>query len=321
MIIPIYWGTRGKLKKDLSTGIDYCPHCGKFTGWFLGRSLKIYHFEYIPLKSKTIAWFHMCGVCEHGKTLDEGQYNGLKQMYLPFSDKKKQIACYEQAAALAQTLPPEENSVNILMANLAQTYPVAATPQLDQEYRRRLRRLLNVPAAEQAEPVRAAAPAVMPDVPDPAAQDIPTQPAFPQMQQAAAPQAAGVLPPQQFGQAMQGANPFGAPNPAGIQNPYGTPNPAGIQNPYGTPNPAGMQNPYGTPNPAGIQNPYGTPNPAGIQNPYGTPNPAGMQNPYGTPNPYGSPAPYGAAPAAPAAPSNGSAHPHNSMFTNSSDFD
>ena len=297
MIIPIYWGTRGKLKKDLSTGIDYCPHCGKFTGWFLGRSLKIYHFEYIPLKSKTIAWFHMCGVCEHGKTLDEGQYNGLKQMYLPFSDKKKQIACYEQAAALAQTLPPEENSVNILMANLAQTYPVAATPQLDQEYRRRLRRLLNVPAAEQAEPVRAAAPAVMPDVPDPAAQDIPTQPAFPQMQQAAAPQAAGVLPPQQFGQAMQGANPFGAPNPAGIQNPYGTPNPAGIQNPYGTPNPAGMQNPYGTPNPAG------------------------MQNPYGTPNPYGSPAPYGAAPAAPAAPSNGSAHPHNSMFTNSSDFD
>ena len=227
MMIPIYWGTRGKLKKDLSTGIDYCPNCGKYTGWFLGRSLKITHFEYIPLKTTTLAWFHMCGVCEHGKTLDEGQYNVLKQMYMPFSNKKQQIQCYEQAAAIAQTLPPEENSVNILMSRLAQTFPVSATYQLDAEYRRRCRRLLNIPEPEQQQEagneLRSAAPAVMPDV-----TDIPSQ------------------------------NPYPAQNQYGAQNPYPMQNQYGAQNPYPMQNQYGVQNPYPAQNQYGAQNPYNT---------------------------------------------------------------
>ena len=299
MIIPIYWGTRGKLKKDLSTGIDYCPNCRKFTGWFLGRSLKIYHFEYIPLKSKTLSWFHMCGVCEHGKTIDEGQYNVLKQMYLPFCDKKKQIECYERAAALSQTLPPEENSVNILMSNLAQAYPVSATPQLDQEYRRRLRKLLNVPAPEQTEPVRSTASAAMPEIVSMPQAEMPAAPTVPQNSYGMPQQAAGMQ------NAFAGANSYGAPAQNGMQNPYGAPAQNGMQKPYGAPVQNGMQNPYGAPVQNGMQNPYGVP----VQN--------GMQNPYGAPvqNPYGSPAPYSAAPAS------GSAHTPNSQFTNSSDFD
>ena len=103
MLIPIYWGTRIKLKKDLPIGIQYCPTCKKFTAWFLGRSRKIWHFNYIPLYAQTQHHFLICGICECGETLTEALYIQMRSEYQSFKDKKQQIACYKKAEALART--------------------------------------------------------------------------------------------------------------------------------------------------------------------------------------------------------------------------
>ena len=98
---------------------------------------------------------------------------------------------------------------------------------MDAEYRRRCRRLLNIPEPEQQQEagneLRSAAPAVMPDV-----TDIPSQ------------------------------NPYPAQNQYGMQNPYPAQNQYGAQNPYPAQNQYGVQNPYPAQNQCGVQNPYNT---------------------------------------------------------------
>lgn len=139
----IYFGTRGALKKDISTGIDYCPNCGKFTGWYAGRNVKIWHICFIiPLMTKTLNFFHMCGVCQHGQTIERADYFQLKEMHKPFKKRSQQIKFFEKAAKLAETMPPGDMSVQTIVSQLSPEYPICATPRLETEYRRRLGVLL-----------------------------------------------------------------------------------------------------------------------------------------------------------------------------------
>ena len=219
MIIPIYWGTRGKLKKDLPTGLNYCSNCRRFTAWFIGRNQKVTHFEYIPLSTKTVGYFYMCGKCQCGKELTEPQYHAMKTMYLPFCNKKAQIQCYEKANAMAQTMPKDESSVNAIMTALSAEFPVSATPQLDAEYRRRIRKMLGIeePEAPQAASFSRGIPGVMEDAPEipqqTAPAEMPSVPAAPAYQNAAASMPNAYAAPQ---------NPYPAvPNAyAAPQNPY-----------------------------------------------------------------------------------------------------
>ena len=138
----IVWGTREKLKKDISTGIDWCPVCKKFTGWYVGRHVKIKHVEYIPLKTDVLEYFMMCGICQHGPVIDQNSYFELKRMHEPFKKRKQQIQCFEKAAKMAESLEPNEVSVNTIMDALAAEYPIRSSQQLEGEYRRRIQALL-----------------------------------------------------------------------------------------------------------------------------------------------------------------------------------
>jgi hypothetical protein len=131
------YGTREKLKKDVKMGLDYCPNCGKFTAWFAGRHRKYWHFDYIPLYIKTLNCFVMCGSCEHGREIDKQELAALKENYQPFKDKKQQIACYQEAEALAKTMMASDAAVDTMMQRLSEKYPIKATPFLEAEYRRR----------------------------------------------------------------------------------------------------------------------------------------------------------------------------------------
>ncbi|MCQ2408168.1 MAG: hypothetical protein MJ065_06525 [Oscillospiraceae bacterium] len=138
----IVWGTREKLKKDISTGIDWCPVCKKFTGWYIGRHVKINHVEYIPLKTQVLEYFMMCGICQHGPIINPDIYSEFKQMFEPFKKRKQQIQCFEKAAKMAETMAPNEISVNTIMDALASEYPIRSSQQLEIEYRRRIQALL-----------------------------------------------------------------------------------------------------------------------------------------------------------------------------------
>lgn len=165
MPIPIIWGTEEKLKKDQMIGIDWCPNCQKFTEQYIGRRVKVKHFEYIPLASDVLEHFLMCGTCHYGSTITKDQYEDISHIFQPFSKRKDQIKCFEKASKMVQTMTPNEMSVNTLMDTLSAEYPVKATPQLEGEYRRRFMRLLLVhgiggsPAAlnqpQQPEPAQA----------------------------------------------------------------------------------------------------------------------------------------------------------------------
>ena len=138
----IYYGTRGKLKKDVSAGIDYCPNCNYFMGWCVGRSLKIWHICYIPIFIKTLKFLFFCGKCSYGVEIERADFFQMKDMYQPFKNRRQQIQFFEKADAMAKTLPPGEQSVQTIVSQLSSEYPICATPKLEAEYRRRLAVLL-----------------------------------------------------------------------------------------------------------------------------------------------------------------------------------
>lgn len=136
------YGTREKLKKDVPLGMDYCPVCCKYTAHFAGRHRKIWHFDYIPLYMKTLEYVRFCGACEKGILIQKEEFEQRKLDCLPFKDKKQQITCYQEAEALARTMPYSEASVNTMMQQLSAKYPITATPFLESEYRRRFADML-----------------------------------------------------------------------------------------------------------------------------------------------------------------------------------
>ncbi|MBQ9906515.1 MAG: hypothetical protein IJM46_07070 [Oscillospiraceae bacterium] len=144
MMIPIYWGTQEKLKKDLMIGIDWCPNCQKFTEQYLGRRVKQKHVDFIPLSSDVLEHYLLCGTCNYGNSIQKSSYEEIEHMFQPFSKRKDQIKCFEKAAKLAETLEANEFSVTTIMNTLAAEFPVRATQQLEGEYRRRFKRLLLV---------------------------------------------------------------------------------------------------------------------------------------------------------------------------------
>lgn len=172
----LYFGTYGKLKKEVSTGIDYCPTCGKFTGFYVGRSVKRWHICYIPIFTKTLDYFHMCGICEHGSSVSQTDYFTLKEMHKPFSKRKEQIKFFEQAAELAKTMPANDLSVQTIVTQLSAQYPICATPRLEAEYRRRIGMLLQIhgqkdPSSDQAAFPQPGAVQVQPEPPKPREMD------------------------------------------------------------------------------------------------------------------------------------------------------
>lgn len=144
MMIPIYFGTQEKLKKDLMIGIDWCPNCQKFTEMYLGRRVKQKHLDFIPLSSDVLEHYMLCGTCNYGSTILKSSYEELEHMFQPFNKRKEQIKCFEKAAEMAKSMEPGEMSVNAMIDALAAEFPVRATQQLEGEYRRRFRRLLLV---------------------------------------------------------------------------------------------------------------------------------------------------------------------------------
>ena len=140
----IAWGTYEKLKNDLSTGIDWCPNCRKFTGWYIGRRVRIKHVEYIPLKTTVLERYEMCGKCNCGRNLTLDSYEALKRLHEPFKKRRQQIKCFEKAAAMAENSEISESAVNTIFEALAAEYPLRSTPQLESEYRRRIGALLTV---------------------------------------------------------------------------------------------------------------------------------------------------------------------------------
>lgn len=144
MPIPIIWGTEEKLKKDLMIGIDWCPNCQKFTEHYIGRRVKVKHFEYIPVASDVLEYFLLCGTCHCGSSITKDNYEDISHIFQPFSKRKDQIKCFEKATKMVGNMEPSEASVTMLMDTLAAEYPVRASMQLEGEYRSRFMRLLLV---------------------------------------------------------------------------------------------------------------------------------------------------------------------------------
>lgn len=144
MLIPIYWGTQEKLKKDLMIGVDWCPNCQKFTESYIGRRVKVKHFEYIPLATDVLEHYLLCGTCHYGASITKNHYEEISHMFQPFSKRRDQLKCFQKATTMVANMEPTDFSVNTLMNTLSAEFPVCATPQLDCEYRRRFMKLLLV---------------------------------------------------------------------------------------------------------------------------------------------------------------------------------
>lgn len=144
MLIPIFWGSDEKIKKELMIGIDWCPNCQKFTEQYLARRVKSKTINLIPLQSDVLAHYLLCGTCNYGTEIQKSSYEDIEHMFKPFPKRKDQIKCFERAIALVQTMEPNVFSLNTLMDTLAAEFPVRATQQLEGEYRRRFQKLLMV---------------------------------------------------------------------------------------------------------------------------------------------------------------------------------
>ena len=138
----LYQGVREKIKEDLSIGMDYCPNCRIFTRFFLGRHLRVEHLNYIPIKTWVLDYAEFCDKCKCGRTLTQAAYNEKLHVYTTFSNKKQQKQCYEKALSLATGKPATEETAAEILDTLGVEFPLKASPQLEEHYRRRVDMLL-----------------------------------------------------------------------------------------------------------------------------------------------------------------------------------
>ena len=138
----LYQGVREKIKEDLSIGMDYCPNCRIFTRFFLGRHLRIEHLNYIPLKTWVLDHAEFCDKCKCGRTLSQDAYNARTEILAPFANKKQQKQCYEKMLSLATSKPADEETAAQILDALGAEFPVKASPQLEEIFRRRVDMLL-----------------------------------------------------------------------------------------------------------------------------------------------------------------------------------
>lgn len=138
----LYQGIREKIREDRSIGYDYCPDCRIFTRFFLGRHLRIQHLNYIPLKTWVLDYAEFCGKCKCGRPLMQQAYTERMNIFAPLASRKKQKQCYEKALSLADGKAAAPESESAILEALAAEFPVKASPQLEEIYRRRVDMLL-----------------------------------------------------------------------------------------------------------------------------------------------------------------------------------
>ena len=138
----LYQGIREKIKEDVSAGMDYCPHCRIFTRFFLGRHLRIQHLNYIPLKTWVLDYAEFCEKCRCGRVLTKDTYTERIRILEPLSKRKMQMQCYKKALSLSSGRAAAPESAAAVMDALAAEFPVRSSPQLEENYRRRVEMLL-----------------------------------------------------------------------------------------------------------------------------------------------------------------------------------
>ncbi len=126
------WGDTISKKKMM--GYGFCPQCGDFEPYYIGRVVFRVHIDYIPLvwipKKRCIA----CKNCKTYREISKEDYKRYKQAYKPMN-KSMSKKCYKEICRLCDEIREySPQNVDTIMNSISALYPINDNEILSQHY-------------------------------------------------------------------------------------------------------------------------------------------------------------------------------------------